>query len=658
MMTPLDEIIKAGEKLGYTGEALQNFVEHTVAREERAAERAAAKEAEERQAAAEEAKRRHEAEERQAAAAAEEARRQAAAEERRAAAEQEEARRQAAAEERRAAAEQEEAKRRHEAEQEEARRRHELEMKRLEVEVANTPPSHNSSLASTENTGSGKAPKLPPFKDGQDELDSYLLRYERFAKNQKWDKSLWASYLSALLSGAALDVYSRMSDEAAVNYDMLKEALLNRYGLTEDGYRHKFRSARPLQNENPEQLVVRLTNYLDRWIELSEIDAEDAQQVKQLFIKEQFIRACPEDLAIYLGEQDVGNDLPKLTKAAERYLKAHRHQLHDGGEMEAVRSSETNGSQTPANKPVTREAVRCYFCNGIGHKQSECIKKSKIRCVKCNKTGHDAVHCRTKPSSQTGAVGVVNEPEATVAACAVSSEDRSQDYVTLPSGEQVPFVEGYAAGVRSEDIELADGLVNGMKVKTLRDTGCSGVVVKKKFLKPENYTGEKGFLRLLNKQMVRCPVVRLKVDTPYFKGEVTGLALSDMICDLIIGNIKGAKEWHGIGEADKDVPDPTAKAGAQLATTDSTLEKYMQGDGEVWLVWKNSIHRLFRVTDKKPVKQVLLPKGPRKKLNRARNSTTGGERMIGPNVPASRCRLPERNLTRGQLRILDVKRKI
>ena len=526
MTTPLDEIIKAGEKLGYTGEALQNFVEHTVAREERAAERAAAKE-------------------------------------------QEEARRQAAAEERR-----------HEAEQEEARRRHELEMKRLEVEVANTTPSHNSSIASTENTGSGKAPKLPPFKDGQDELDSYLLRYERFAKNQKWDKSLWASYLSTLLSGAALDVYSRMSDEAAVNYDMLKEALLNRYGLTEDGYRHKFRSARPLQNENPEQLVVRLANYLDRWIELSEIDAKDAQQVKRLFIQEQFIRACPKDLAIYLGEQDVGNDLPKLTKAAERYLKAHRQQLHDGGEMEAVRSPEVNGSQTPANKPVTREAVRCYFCNGIGHKQSECIKKSRIRCVKCNKTGHDVAHCRTKPSSQTGAVGVVNKPEATVAACAVSSEDHSQDYVTLSSGERVPFVEGYAAGVRSEDIELADGLVNGMKVKTLRNTGCSGVVVKK-FLKPENYTGEKGFLRLLNKQMVRCPVVRLKVDTPYFKGEVTGLALSDMICDLIIGNIKGAKEWHGIGEADKDVPDPTAKAGAQLATTDSTLEKYMQGDGEV-----------------------------------------------------------------------------
>ena len=40
--------------------------------------------------------------------------------------------------------------------------------------------------------------------------------------------------LSAL-SGKALDVYSPLSEEAAVDYWQLKESLLKRYDLTEDG---------------------------------------------------------------------------------------------------------------------------------------------------------------------------------------------------------------------------------------------------------------------------------------------------------------------------------------------------------------------------------------------------------------------------------------
>ena len=51
-----------------------------------------------------------------------------------------------------------------------------------------------------------KAPKLPSFVDGKDDLDAYLQRFERFATTAKWEKTGWASKLSALLSGRALEV--------------------------------------------------------------------------------------------------------------------------------------------------------------------------------------------------------------------------------------------------------------------------------------------------------------------------------------------------------------------------------------------------------------------------------------------------------------------
>lgn len=57
-------------------------------------------------------------------------------------------------------------------------------------------------------------------------------------------------------------------------------------------------------------------------------------------------------------------------------------------------------------------------------------------------------------------------------------------------------------------------------------------------------------MRLLSNRWVKAPVVHINIDTPYYTGEVTGLALANMICDLVIGNIKGAKKRH-VDEVDE-----------------------------------------------------------------------------------------------------------
>ena len=47
--------------------------------------------------------------------------------------------------------------------------------------------------------------EIAVFVDEKDELNSYLLRFERYAKNAKWEKVMWPIKLSALLSGRAID---------------------------------------------------------------------------------------------------------------------------------------------------------------------------------------------------------------------------------------------------------------------------------------------------------------------------------------------------------------------------------------------------------------------------------------------------------------------
>ena len=81
-----------------------------------------------------------------------------------------------------------------------------------------------------------KLPKLPAFCEGKDNMDSYLKRFERFSENAKWPKEEWTTNLATLLQGKALDLYSRVSSIDAVVYDTLKEALLKRYQLTEEGF--------------------------------------------------------------------------------------------------------------------------------------------------------------------------------------------------------------------------------------------------------------------------------------------------------------------------------------------------------------------------------------------------------------------------------------
>ena len=46
-------------------------------------------------------------------------------------------------------------------------------------------------------------------------------------------------------------MYSRLSEEAAKDYDKVKIALMKRYDLTEDGCSHKFRASKPEVDESP-----------------------------------------------------------------------------------------------------------------------------------------------------------------------------------------------------------------------------------------------------------------------------------------------------------------------------------------------------------------------------------------------------------------------
>lgn len=84
--------------------------------------------------------------------------------------------------------------------------------------------------------------------------------------------------LSASLTDRALGVYSRLSETATLDYDQLNEALCTRYNFTLISLNNftdggcRFRDTKSGTYESLEQFIVRLRNYLHKWIEMSKTE--------------------------------------------------------------------------------------------------------------------------------------------------------------------------------------------------------------------------------------------------------------------------------------------------------------------------------------------------------------------------------------------------
>ena len=108
--------------------------------------------------------------------------------------------------------------------------------------------------------------------------------------------------MSALLHGIALDVYNSQPVNETSNYDSLKEALLRRVMLTEEGFREKLRAAKPDRGEIFGQLMTRLDGYFNRWIELGHAD-KTCQGLNDALLREQAMSVVTRNLRIFIMER-------------------------------------------------------------------------------------------------------------------------------------------------------------------------------------------------------------------------------------------------------------------------------------------------------------------------------------------------------------------
>ena len=429
-----------------------------------------------------------------------------------------------------------------------------------------------------------KVPKLPSFVDNKDDLDSYLGRFERYAVAQKWMKDEWAVNLSALLTGKALETYYRLPETEASKYDSLKAALLKRYQLTENGFREKFFTSKADPGEAASQYMARIENYLNRWIDLSETE-RTFEGLKHLFLREQFVNSTHRDLSMFLREK-------KLRKLEEVIQEAANYQEAHGGNLSSKFSPAGNQHQhkTDSSQEKKRTGVddrTCYHCKTVGHIASKCpyreetsTNRSQV-CFLCNRRGHIAKDCWN-----TGRTQDKNHDKTRRAACLQNVEDEDQKKACQGcsccmkrksctcdgESEQAASFQEIAevdSKFREKEIELEDGhahkvchlvckrplpvcscnklptsrgYLNGFQATTMRDSGCSGIVVRAEYVHSKQYTGKNRLCLMIDGTARNVPLARVRIDCPYFKGETEAMVMPLPVYDLIIGNVPGARE--------------------------------------------------------------------------------------------------------------------
>ena len=393
--------------------------------------------------------------------------------------------------------------------------------------------------------------KLPCFDQSKDDMDAFITRFEMYCATQAIPKGKWNLHLSTLLTGEALNVYWRQPVDDIDDYEKLKIALLKRFKLTADGYRNKFRAARSEDGESTFQYLSRLKSYVDRWVQMSELDPT-YENLSDLIVCEQFLKMCNRDLSTFLLEISPGG-LDLIATAAEQYMLAHNLQ-HACDYKRGKSHFQQRPQQSQTSLDDKQHFNKGNPTNSKQTKVSDSVQNQRFsnQCFVCGKTNHIARNCFHN---------VYNKPKVNF----MKFEESSQKVdinVKKQNNSDNPKEANRVQGSTQSDSKLVlslmssdsfkdftvEGNLNGFKVNALRDSGSSELVVAKKYVLDPQFTGKKNEIIFLDNSRCKVEEAFVDIDCPYLKGnKLKASVMENPLVDVVVGNVPGVREVNGSG---------------------------------------------------------------------------------------------------------------
>ena len=407
-------------------------------------------------------------------------------------------------------------------EEEEKKRVHEIELAKIHYETQRLKDCSETKTIPV-------VPHLPSFEEEKDDIDAYIKRFEMYAAQCKWRESNYAMYLSSLLRGKALEVYSRMAVTDMNDYVKLKSALLRHYHMTEEGFRKKFHGVRMDKSETAHQFMAKLGDYFDRWLELAEI-GDTYEELRDFIVKEQFLHACPKEVSVHIREKELKTP-ETVVHAAEVFMDAHKINFN------------SQGKKTTETKTADG---RAGFNTKKSEEGSSKKKESEKTCWLCKQKGHIAFNCRAKQKAIAAVLIEENDDltDIQTTSTALVVQDIHQCHPNIKKKQKCARIPTIGQNeVLIEDrkvlkyLPTSKGFVNNKEVTILRDTGCSGAVIKKDLVDGKQFTGKTCQYISVDKTIRSAPVAEVYVQSSVYTGMLKALCMEDPLCDVIIGNL-------------------------------------------------------------------------------------------------------------------------
>ncbi|RXN17966.1 zinc finger with KRAB and SCAN domains 3-like protein [Labeo rohita] len=362
-------------------------------------------------------------------------------------------------------------------------------------------------------------PKMPIFQQGED-IENYLRRFERLARTWRWPEEEWSYRLVPLLTGQALEAYLAMDEEQAEVYEDLKEALLEKFNISPETYRQRFRSPTVPAGESPTETYHRLKNLYQRWVRPREHSKEE---IGEAIILEQLLRVLPYDARTWVREHEPTSGLA-AAKLAQQYLNAHRGGLR------------TQPSKGTVRTHVGAERGRAELSE---HAQSPKSTGGKdLICFYCQQPGHKAAVCPVRKAKLTG-------------------------YCYVPREGDLEL------GSVWESLTTCDVTVNGHSLQALLDTGCSMSMLKSCYVTNVDYLNTAS-VQCVHGDVKRYPRAEVLVEVQDQMYLLNVAIVDSLPTDMILGQDLPVLNDLLQATAKDSANVATAKDSANVATTTET----------------------------------------------------------------------------------------
>ncbi|XP_077943451.1 uncharacterized protein LOC144386366 [Gasterosteus aculeatus] len=231
--------------------------------------------------------------------------------------------------------------------------------------------------ASSVRVSGWKSPKMQPYQEGED-IEHYLITFERIAHACQWPQDEWALHLASLLTGKARYAYVAMDIDDTMDYAKVKGAVLQKFEISAETYRVRFRATVPGEGETPKELQVRLKDLFSKWMSP---EAKTKEQIGDTIIMEQFLKILNPELCTWIKERNPKSskeaaELAEVFLAARRSAKEYLPPTPSSRAVSNELRANTGHSFLPSNS-VARESrnkalFACHACGQKGHFKAEC----------------------------------------------------------------------------------------------------------------------------------------------------------------------------------------------------------------------------------------------------------------------------------------------